>query len=171
MKRVWYFGVADSLAVTVIFVLTLSFLSHAQTIGGGGVNSLTWHNDAGRTGQNLSETLLYPTGQGAVSSSTFGQLCSVQLDGQIYGQPLVVTNVTVQGYTQAQTVVYVVTQNDRLFAINGTPAGTTGNTCAILNGQNGTNLLAAGQSPVNCANLLAGNCQTVAPNIGALGHL
>ncbi len=141
MKQAWYSGVVDSMAVAVIFVLTLSFLSHAQTIGGGGVNVLTWHNDAGRTGQNLSETILYPTGQGAVSSSTFGQLCNVQLDGQIYGQPLVVTNVKIQGYTQTQTVVYVVTQNDTLYAINGTPSGTTGNTCSILNGQNGTTLL------------------------------
>src|SRR5690242_4831563 len=120
MRRAWRSGFATFLVIPVALLLMLSAVSRAQTIGGGGVNALTWHNDVGRAGQNLSETILYPTGQGAVSSSTFGQLCTVQLDGQVYGQPLVVTNVTIQGYTQAQTVAYVVTQNDTLYAINGT---------------------------------------------------
>lgn len=69
--------------VSILLVVSLAVPLHAQ-IGSAGVNVLTWHNDNGRTGQNLSETtLLYN------NLSSFGQLCSAQLDGQVYAEPLV----------------------------------------------------------------------------------
>lgn len=115
-----------------VFCLSAAFavaavLAHAQGLGTGGVNVLTWHNDTYRTGENLNEgTLTYNT----INKTSFGQLCSVVLDGQVYGQPLVVTKVKI-GTTTYDSVVYVVTQNDTLYAIKGTPPG--GNqACQVL---------------------------------------
>ncbi|HVI08163.1 MAG TPA: hypothetical protein VND65_07690 [Candidatus Binatia bacterium] len=53
----------------------------------------TWQNDTHRTGQNLKEGTLVPP----LSAINFGQLCNVPLDGQVYAQPLVETNVTISG--------------------------------------------------------------------------
>lgn len=137
--------------------LLLPFLVSAQT-----ANVTTWHNDNLRTGQNLSETSLAPS-----NLSTFGQLCSYGVDGQVYSQPLVVTNVTIKGQNYA-SAVFVVTQNDTLYAFNWAPPA-TGSTCTLIGSypflQNGaTN----GHSAVQCQ-YLVDNCQTIAPSDGILG--
>ena len=62
-------------AVGVVCCL-LSGLGTAQ-------NVLTWHNDNGRTGQNLSETILTPAKLGT-GAHPFGKLFSQPVDGQIY---------------------------------------------------------------------------------------
>ena len=139
----------------------------AQGLGTGGVNVLTWHNDNYRTGQNLSEsTLTY----NAVSKNAFGQLCSAALDGQVYAQPLVVTNVTIGG-TRYNSVAYVVTQNDTLYAINGTPQ--SGNqTCQVLGSLpflSTPGLPTNGQSPADCLDIGGGLCMFMKPSVGILG--
>jgi hypothetical protein len=78
---------------------------------------LTWQNDNYRTGDNLNETVLT---YNSINKNTFGQLCSTKLDGQVYSQPLVVTNVTINGVKYGR-VAYVVTQKDTLYAIDGDP--------------------------------------------------
>src|SRR5262249_47249321 len=55
-------------------------------------NVVTYHNDIASTGQNLNETLLTRTN---VNPNTFGKLYSVQVDGQIYAQPLVIRGVNI----------------------------------------------------------------------------
>ena len=52
------------------------------------------HNDVSRTGQNLNEIGLTPLNTNQVQ---FGKLFSYAVDGQIYGQPLYVANVSVAG--------------------------------------------------------------------------
>jgi hypothetical protein len=81
------------------------------------VDVTTYHNDAGSTGANLNETTLTPTN---VNSATFGKLYSTSVDGQIYGQPLVKTGVTITvGPNQGvHDVVYVATENDSLYALD-----------------------------------------------------
>jgi outer membrane protein assembly factor BamB len=56
-----------------------------------------------------------------VKISTFGPLFSVTVNGQVYAQPLVLSNVSIGGGTH--NVVYVATENDYVYAIdaqNGT---------------------------------------------------
>ena len=139
---------------TAIAVI-LTGLAQAQ------VNVTTWQNDVQRTGQNLNETILTP---GNLTAGNFGQLCSATLDGQVYAQPLVVSNVTFRG-TNYASLVYVVTQNNSLFVINGAPPSGS-NSCVIVGS---LSLNPAGQYPADCNFLGAEQCQTVKPTVGILG--
>src|ERR1700730_2062288 len=80
---------------------------HAQ------VNVTTYHNDNARTGQNTQETILTPAN---VNSAQFGKLFSVSVDGQVYAQPLYLSNVNIGGGTH--NVLYVATEHDSLYAID-----------------------------------------------------
>jgi uncharacterized repeat protein (TIGR03803 family) len=124
-------------------------------------NVTTWHNDNLRTGQNTNEIVLTPTN---LSTSNFGQLCSVALDGQVYAQPLVLANVTFNG-TQYSSLVYVVTLQNTLYVINGTPPA-PGSPCTIVAY---ISLTPAGQYPADCKYLGSQNCTVIAPAVGALG--
>jgi hypothetical protein len=93
-----------------VFVVFLGGIAYAQS-----TTVLTYHNDTQRTGWNQSETILTPAN---VTASTFGQIVTVALDGQVDAQPLVATNVTIGG-TNRPIVVYVVTENNSVYAIDG----------------------------------------------------
>ena len=73
----------------------------------------TYHYDVARTGANRSETTLTPAN---VNIGSFGKLFSFSVDGQIYGQPLYVPNVTIAGATH--NVVYVATEHDGVYAFD-----------------------------------------------------
>ena len=77
----------------------------------------TYHYDNYRTGWNQNETILNPTN---VNSSSFGLLQTVTLDQQVDTQPLVVpgVNITAGNYQGTHDVVYVVTENDTVYAID-----------------------------------------------------
>jgi hypothetical protein len=157
------------LALSVGALLAIaSTVSSAQGLCSTGVCVLTWHNDNYRTGDNLNESMImYNT----ITTDNFGQLCSVQLDGQVYAQPLAVTKAKIGGITY-NDVVYIVTQNDTLYAIDGDP--NDGNTpCKVL-GSVSFLSAAHGLNPANCADIGDKQCDPIkgdpiVPNVGILG--
>lgn len=143
------------------FAIVLTAVASVTLCAGqAGVNVTTWHNDIGRTGQNNAETVLTTT---LVSSTnTFGKVCADTLDGKVYSQPLVMTGVKFMG-GPAKTVVYVTTQNDSIYAIDGT-------NCNILAGPVSLLVNAAqGEVAANCRGIGGGGCQTIQPTVGILG--
>ena len=81
-------------------------------------NITQYHVDSQSTGANLTETQLTPLN---VNASSFGQLYNTPLDGQVYAEPLVLTNIRVTSGGSTSTygsVVFVATQHDSLYAIN-----------------------------------------------------
>jgi hypothetical protein len=77
------------------------------------VNVYTRSNDNARTGQNLQETILTPAN---VNPTTFGKLFTVHTDGQIYAQPLYVSNLTIAGGTH--NVVFVASMLNTVYALD-----------------------------------------------------
>src|SRR5271155_775371 len=77
------------------------------------VSVLTQHNDNGRTGQNLNETILNTTN---VNKTQFGKLFALPVLGQIYAQPLYVPNVQINGGTH--NVLIVATEQDLVYAFD-----------------------------------------------------
>jgi hypothetical protein len=167
-------GMWFAFSVFTLLVPYVSLRMAAQDLTGTPVSVTTWQQDdpsvctgtacTERTGSNLAESgITYQN----VKPSIFGLKCHIDanspkpIDGQIYAQPLVVAGVTIAG-TLYPYVVYVVTQNDSVYAIDG-------RNCTVLLGP--VPLLVSGESPVDCNNVgnLRSPCHTIAPKIGILG--
>jgi uncharacterized protein YjdB len=86
---------------------------------GTGVDVLTYHFDSNRSGLNPGEQSLAPAN---VSPQTFGKLFSYIVDGYVYGQPLLVSNLTINGSTH--NVLYAATENDSVYAFDADNYGT-----------------------------------------------
>jgi hypothetical protein len=117
--------------------------------------TFVYHNDNGRTGQNLNETVLTT---GKVNVNQFGKLFTYPVDGQIYAEPLYVQGVTVAGQG-VHNVVYVATQNDSVYAFDG-------------DGTTSTPLWQVSLIPVGGQVLLdsdIGGCSNISPQVGITG--
>jgi hypothetical protein len=95
-----------------LFVLPCILLLAAEPLAQTSV--VTQHNDAARTGANLTETILTTTN---VNVSEFGKLFERAVDDEIYGQPLYANGVSVPG-VGIKNVVYVATNNDSVYAFD-----------------------------------------------------
>ena len=139
-----------TLLQTVTFAL-LCFITKAQ------VSVTTQHNDLLRTGWNNRETALTPAN---VNNQHFGNVFRVSVDDQIYAQPLVASDVLING--SKQNVVYV---------------ATVGNTVYAIDGANGTvywskNYTPASQRPpknTDMTGACGGNYRDFSGNIGIVG--
>ena len=74
---------------------------------------VTFHDDVGRTGANLTESVLTPTN---VNSASFGLLRVLSVDGKVDAQPLYLAQLSVAGATH--NVVFVATENDSVYAFD-----------------------------------------------------
>jgi hypothetical protein len=83
------------------------------------VNVYTRSNDPSRTGANLQETILTPAN---VNPTNFGKLFSVHIDGQIYTQPLYVSNLAIAGGTH--NVVFVASMLNTVYALDADTGAT-----------------------------------------------
>jgi hypothetical protein len=111
---------------------------------------LTYHNDDARDGVFSQETSLTPTN---VNQATFGKLYAYPVDGQIYGQPLYMPQLSIPG-NGTHNVVFVTTQNNSVYAFDA--SATSAQTSQTLWHRNfGT--------PVN-----ANDSGGPAPNVGIL---
>ena len=83
---------------------------------------LTQRNDASRSGIDLNETILNTSN---VNQNQFGKLFQLSVDGQIYAQPLYVSNVNIPGQG-VHNVVYVATMHNTIYAFDAdNPSATT----------------------------------------------
>jgi hypothetical protein len=97
-------------ALSSLFLFALGLSSIESTAQ---VNVYTRSNDNSRTGQNLQETILTPA---IVNSTNFGKLFTVATDGQIYAQPLYVSNLAIAGGTH--NVVFVASMLNTVYALD-----------------------------------------------------
>jgi hypothetical protein len=77
------------------------------------ITVLTYHNDNGRTGQNLNETTLTTAN---VASAQFGQVGTINVDGPVDAEPLYVGGMTINSATH--NVLFVVTESDSVYAFD-----------------------------------------------------
>ena len=113
---------------------------------------LTVHNDNARTGQNLNETILTPSG--ISNTALFGKVGSYAVQGQVYAQPLYVP-IGTHGLTK--NLLYVATEQDMVYAFDADNPGSA----PVWS----VNLVPAGRSWKQC---VVKNC-TVCPDVGITG--
>jgi len=137
--------------VTAISTLTQQSATVVINVIDPTLKIVTSHNDVQRTGQNNNEVILTPSD---VNQNTFGKLASYPVDGEIYGQPLYVANLTVSGVTH--NLVFVATQHDSVYAFDadGRASGPVWQ----------VSLLGPGMTPVS-----SNDVEGVSPEIGVLG--
>lgn len=128
---------SGSTTVTAMLNGVIGNAPFTVTIAAGtGVNVPMWHFDANRSGLNSGELSLNLSN---VSASNFGKLFSYLVDGYVYGAPLIMSNITING--AAHNVLYVATENNTVYAFD---ADNYGSGAPLWK----TSLLESGETPM-----------------------
>jgi hypothetical protein len=104
------------LLVTALIAAFAGCSSHGDPVAplASRVQVLTQHNDDARTGANLSETTLTVAN---VASKDFGKLFEWTIDGQVYAQPLYVSDVS------GRDLLIVATEHNDVYAFDARASG------------------------------------------------
>jgi hypothetical protein len=145
-----------TIVATSIANTTMSASANAAVTDLAGV--YTYHNDLARDGANTHEYALQTSN---VNVTSFGKLASCSVDGAIYGQPLWVANLTVNG--AKHNVVFVVTQHDSLYALDADSSPCTNLWWVSLIDVNHGGLIGETSVP---SNLLGGGSGDISPEVG-----
>jgi hypothetical protein len=146
----WLSG-ADARVVILSWPVTSSPTTFV--VGSLATDILTNRGDNARTGLNANETVLTPS---IVSSPSFGLLYNKPVDGQVYAQPLYVSNqlIIINGQSRGKhNVLYVATEHDSLYAFDADSGVQYWK----------ASLLLSGESPVSSNDV---GCGDLRPEIG-----
>ena len=104
-------------ALTLQYALSLLAAASTLPAWSSPVDMLTYQIDPGNNGVNRYETTLTPAN---VNPANFGKIFTVPVDGQVFGQPLLTTNVrsNIGSARGIHDVLYVATEHDSLYAID-----------------------------------------------------
>ena len=94
-------------ALVVLVVFALPALARAQRV-------ITSQYDNARTGANLNETKLTPRN---VNVQHFGKIFTLQVDGDVYAQPLFLGGVEIPGKGR-HDVLFIATEHDSVYAFD-----------------------------------------------------
>ncbi|HZI32160.1 MAG TPA: hypothetical protein VFF11_07450, partial [Candidatus Binatia bacterium] len=121
-------GLAEN---TTYYYTTFAFNSAGSSWGGPSksfttlavkhIPVLTYHYDNTRQGLNPNETLLSPAN---VTKNSFGKLFTYPVDGYVYAQPLIMTNLNIPG-KGTHNVLFVLTMHDTVYAFDADSNGGT----------------------------------------------
>jgi PQQ enzyme repeat len=101
----------------VLLTVTTTTTSTANTLGNANpADVLTQHNDAGRTGLHLGETLLTPS---SVNAAKFGKLGTLITDGEVDAQPLYASGVALPS-GDVRNILYAATEHGSVYAFDAT---------------------------------------------------
>ena len=121
------------------------------------VSVATQHNNVGRTGWNNRETILHTKN---VKKQQFGMIFARLVDDQIYAEPLVVSNVLINGTNR--NVVFVATVNNSLYAFDADSA-------SLLTPYWQRNLTSIGARVINKTDMCGGFYNDFSGNMGIVG--
>jgi Legume lectin domain/Chitobiase/beta-hexosaminidase C-terminal domain len=144
----------------IALICAVLFASSESTLA---QNVVTQHYDNVRSGANTNETIL---NTGNVNTNSFGKLFSQSVDGQIYAQPLYLSNVAVPS-KGTHNVIFVATEGDSVYAFdadtNGGPNASPLWHASLRDAAHGAG---AGASTVSQADVSSGD---ISPQIGITG--
>ncbi|MBC8097382.1 MAG: chitobiase/beta-hexosaminidase C-terminal domain-containing protein, partial [Akkermansiaceae bacterium] len=123
---------------------------------------LTFHYDNTRQGANTNETLLTPAN---VNVASFGKLFTYAVDGYVYAQPLIMTNVNVPG-KGVRNVVFAATMHNSVYAFD---ADSNGDANGGLLWQRNLGTAAVSPSPEYGARYNSQGNTDITPEEGATG--